>query len=77
MSIQPVEFLRRLRIVLRILPSHWQMHRVPSADIASNHALMSNILPNFPLQFRLDLELPQWVHIPNLLLLHLLVKPSL
>ena len=59
MSLDPVEFLRRLRIALRVLTSDWKMHGVSPANITSNHPLMSDVLPNLPPHLGFYLEILQ------------------
>jgi len=49
-TVDSVELFRILCVVLRVLTSNGKVHGVPSADITSNHTLVSNILPNLPLQ---------------------------
>ena len=59
--VDPVEFLGRLRVVLSVLPSDREAHRVSPSNITSNHPLVRNILSNLPPQFRLDLQFSQGV----------------
>ena len=54
--VDPVEFLGRLRVVLGVLSSDWKTHGMSPSNVASNHPLVSNILPNLPPQLRLDLQ---------------------
>lgn len=64
--LHPIELLRRLRVCLCVLSSNRQAHRMSATDVAANHPLVRNVLAHLPSQFRLDLQLQQWV-----LLIHL------
>jgi len=81
-SFQPIEFPRRFRVILCILPSNGKTHGMPPTHITADHLLVRDILPNLLLQLRLDLELLQSVgldarvassaqHEPGLLVLRL------
>ena len=58
-AFDPVQLLRRLGIRLRVLPSDWQTHRVALPDVASDHALMRNVLPDLLPELGFDFETPQ------------------
>jgi hypothetical protein len=47
-----VELPCRLCIRLRVLPTYRQTHRMPLANVTSDHPLVSNILPHLALQVR-------------------------
>lgn len=55
-TVDSVELLCILRVVLRVLTSDREVHSVPSAHITSNHTLVSDVFPNLPLQLGFYLE---------------------
>jgi hypothetical protein len=61
MPLDSVELPRRLRIRLRVLTADWQTHRVPPADVAPDHPLVSNVLPHLAFQVRLYPQPTEWV----------------
>ena len=63
--VDPVEFLRRLCVVLRVLSSNGKTHGVSPSNITSDHPLVRNILPNLLPQLCLDLQILQRI-IPSL-----------
>lgn len=54
--VDPVELLRRFRVRARPLASDGQVRSVPSSDVAPNHPLVRNVVPDLLTQFQLDLE---------------------
>jgi hypothetical protein len=66
-SIQLVEFLRRLRVALGVLSPDRKVHSVSLSNITANHSLMGNILSNLSPQLRLNLEVFQRLDIRSLL----------
>lgn len=57
-TLDPVESFRSLRVALSVLSSDGQMHRVPSSDVATNHTLVSDVLPDFPPQIGFNFHHP-------------------
>lgn len=53
-SLNTVELLRSLRVVLRILATHGKTHCMPTADVAADHPLVGDVLPNLALQLGLN-----------------------
>lgn len=60
-TIDPVELLRSLRVVLSVLTADGQTHGMPLADITPNHALVRNIILDHSPRFALNFDVSQWV----------------
>jgi hypothetical protein len=59
--LHPVELLRRRRVRPRLLSAHGQTHSMPLSNIASDHTLVCNVLPDLPAELGLDPEVPELV----------------